>query len=68
MEGGRGMVNDFCRVPVYEAAETFSSCAMGRIPADTVVRNARPVNVCTGEILDHTDVAVILGRIAFPRS
>jgi adenine deaminase len=58
------MLNEFCRVPVFKATEALSSCAMGRIPADTVIRNARLVNVCTGEILDHTDVAVILGRIA----
>ncbi len=40
-------------------------CAMGRMPADLVVRGGRWVCVQTGEILPGTDVAVIQGRIAF---
>ena len=40
-------------------------CAMGRIPADLVIRNGRWVSVQTGEIIPGTDVAVIDERIAF---
>jgi len=38
---------------------------MGRQTADTVIRNGRWVNVHSGEILPHTDVAICKGRIAF---
>jgi len=38
---------------------------MGRHPADFVIRNGRWVNVCSGEIIDHTDVAVLGSRIAY---
>ncbi len=40
-------------------------CAMGRTPADMVIRNGRWVCVQTGEIIPHSDVAVVDGRIAF---
>lgn len=40
-------------------------CAMGRIPADMVIRDGRWVCVQTGEIIEHTDIAVIEGRIAY---
>ncbi|MCU0486509.1 MAG: amidohydrolase family protein, partial [Anaerolineales bacterium] len=39
--------------------------AMGRQPADLVVRNGRWVCVQTGEILPHIDVAIKAGRIAY---
>ncbi len=39
--------------------------AMGRRPADLVIRDGRWVNVCSGEILDHTDIAVLGSRIAY---
>ncbi len=39
--------------------------AMGRKPADLVVRNGRWVSVQTGEIIPHTDVAIVDGHIAF---
>jgi len=39
--------------------------AMGRRPADLVIRNGRWVNVCSGEIIDRTDVAVWGSRIAY---
>jgi len=38
---------------------------MGRRPADLVVRDGRWVNVCSGEVIDHTDIAVFGGRIAY---
>ncbi len=40
-------------------------CAMGRKPADLVIRNGRWVCVQTGEIIPHTDIAVFHGRIAY---
>ncbi len=39
--------------------------AMGRAPADRVVRGGRWVCVQSGEILDETDVAITRGRIAY---
>jgi adenine deaminase len=39
-------------------------CAMGRLPADLVIRDGRWVSVQSGEIIAHTQVAVIKGRIA----
>ena len=50
--------------PLWEMTAELSNTAMGRIPADLVIRNGRLVNVCTGEILDHTDIVVKHGRIA----
>ncbi len=40
-------------------------CAMGRKAADLVVHDGQWVCVQTGEIIPHTDVAVISGRVAF---
>ncbi|PKO13614.1 MAG: adenine deaminase [Chloroflexi bacterium HGW-Chloroflexi-10] len=40
-------------------------CAMGRKSADLVIQNGRWVCVQTGEIIEHTSVAIIDGRIAF---
>ena len=39
--------------------------AMGRRPADLVIRNGQWVCVQSGEILPHTDVAIVGGHIAF---
>ena len=39
--------------------------AMGRTPADLVIRNGRWVSVQSGEIIPNTDVAVKDGHIAF---
>ncbi len=40
-------------------------CAMGRRPADLVIRQGQWVAVQTGEVVPHTDVAVLGGRIAY---
>ena len=58
------MINHFCRVPLWEAGQTLSAVAQGRIPADTVIRGAVLVNVCTHELQEHVDVAISQGRIA----
>jgi adenine deaminase len=39
--------------------------AMGRVPADLVIRGGRWVSVQSGEIIPNTDVAVVQGRIAY---
>ena len=54
----------FCKHQLWECSRTLADVAMGRRPADTVIRGARLVNVCTHGILDHTDVAIACGRIA----
>ncbi len=46
------------------STRTLVDCAMGRVPADRVIRNARWVSVQSGEILPHTEVAIKDGRIA----
>ena len=48
----------FCKTQLWECSRTLSDVAMGRKPAETVIRNARLVNVCTHEILDNIDVAI----------
>lgn len=58
------MLNKFCLYPLWEVTATLSAVAMGRIPADTVIKNAKLINVCTREIIEHTDVAISKGRIA----
>lgn len=50
----------FCKTQLWECSRTLSDVAMGRKPAETVIRNARLVNVCTHEILDNIDVANFL--------
>ena len=54
----------FCKIQLWECSRTLSDAAMGRKPAETVIRGARLVNVCTHEILDNIDVAIACGRIA----
>ncbi|MBC8038679.1 MAG: adenine deaminase [Rhizobiales bacterium] len=48
-----------------EVAPQLIDVAMGRSPADTVIRNGRWVNVHSGEIVPQTDVAVVAGRFAY---
>jgi adenine deaminase len=40
-------------------------CATGRISADLLIKNGRWVCVQTGEIIPHTDIAIIGERIAY---
>lgn len=49
----------------HEATKDLVDVAMGRRPADLVIKNGRWVNVHSGEILPGTDVAVCGNRIAF---
>ena len=52
--------------PPFEAvAPQLVDVAMGRAKADLVVKNARWVNVHSGEIIPATDIAVVAGRFAY---
>lgn len=46
-------------------AHSLVDCAMGRRPADQVIRDGQWVCVQTGEIIPHTDIAIIHRRIAY---
>ncbi len=50
--------------PWSETAPQLVDVAMGRAPADMLVRNGRWVNVHSGEIIEGTDVAIKAGRFA----
>jgi len=50
--------------PWSETAGALIDVAMGRAPADMLIRNGRWVNVHSGEILSGTDVAIKAGRFA----
>ncbi len=49
----------------HEVARTLVDVAMGRKPADLVVKNGRWVNVHSGEVIAGTDIAVVEGRFAY---
>jgi adenine deaminase len=51
-------------IPLHDARRLVD-CAMGRLPADLVIRNGVWVCVQSGEFVPGTDVAVIDGRVAF---
>jgi adenine deaminase len=53
------------RQPWHECAQDLVDVAMGRQPATMVIRNGRWVNVHSGEIIPHTDVAIYRSRIAY---
>jgi adenine deaminase len=46
-------------------ARELVDCAMGRIPANVVIRHGQWVCVQTGEIVPNTDIAILSGRIAY---
>jgi len=48
-----------------ECGADLVAVAMGRKKAQTVIRNAKWVNVHSGEIIDRTDIAIIHGRFAY---
>jgi adenine deaminase len=53
------------RLGLASRSQRLVSVAMGRLPADVVVRGGRWVCVQSGEIIDGTDVAISDDRIAF---
>jgi adenine deaminase len=48
-----------------ECGADLVAVAMGRKKAETIIRNAKWVNVHSGEIIDATDIAIIHGRFAY---
>jgi adenine deaminase len=53
------------RIPLDQATQRVVATAMGREPADLIIRNGRLVNVNIARIQDGIDVAVRDGIIAF---
>lgn len=53
------------RQPWHEVTQDLVAVAMGRKAADLLIRNGRWVNVHSGEIIPHTDVAICGSRIAY---
>ena len=53
------------RKPWHEVSTQLVDVAMGRVPAELVIRGGQWVNVHTREIIPDMDVAVIAGRIAY---
>ncbi len=53
------------RQPWHEVTKNLVNVAMGRQPADMVIKNGRWVNVHSGEIIPNTDVAICGSRIAY---
>ncbi|RLQ97488.1 adenine deaminase [Falsibacillus albus] len=53
------------RKSLVEVKEHLAQVALGKKPADLVVKNGKLINVFTKEILDGKDIAVSEGRIAF---
>ncbi|MFC5585766.1 adenine deaminase [Nitratireductor kimnyeongensis] len=51
--------------PWHAVAPLLVDVAMGRSPADLVVRNGRWVNVHSGEVIPATDLAIVAGRFAY---
>jgi adenine deaminase len=49
----------------YKDTRALVACAMGRQPADIVIRDGQWVCVQSGEILLHTDIAILGHRIAY---
>lgn len=58
------MINSFCKFPLWKCSDKLCDVAEGRVAADTVVKGATLINVCTHEYLPDTDVAIACGRIA----
>ncbi|RPH71118.1 MAG: adenine deaminase, partial [Hyphomicrobiales bacterium] len=48
-----------------ESGRRLIDTAMGRVPADMVIRRGRWVNVHSGEVIDDTDIAIADGRFAY---
>ena len=53
------------RLPWHTVSRELVDCAMGRAPADVIVRNGCWVCVQSGEFIPNTDVAIKGSRIAY---
>ncbi|MBI5946295.1 MAG: adenine deaminase [Chloroflexi bacterium] len=51
--------------PSTKLTRSLVDVAMGRAPADLVIRGGKWVSVQTGEIIPKTDIAIVNGHIAF---
>lgn len=51
--------------PWTDVSAILVNVAMGRSPADLVIKNGRWVNVHSGEIIAGTDIAIVEGRFAY---
>ncbi len=58
-------LHPFCAVPLWECNRRLARVAQGFEPADLVIRDCRLVDVCTREVLEHTDIAIAAGRVAY---
>ena len=58
------MFNKFCKKQLWECSKELTATALGNIPAETVIINAKLINVCTKEVMENTDIAIHSGRIA----
>ena len=58
------MQKTFAKAPLWEVTQVLTATALGKRPADLVIRNVRVIHVCTAEISELTDIAVAAGRIA----
>lgn len=52
------------RTPQHLVTRELAAVAMGRKPADLIIRNGKLVDVCTARIVDNTDIVVHMGYIA----
>lgn len=52
------------RYKLSEVTKNLVAVATGDKKADLVIKNGTLINVCTGELLPHIDVAISYGRIA----
>ena len=55
----------FSAKPLWECNRRLVRVAQGQEPADMVITDCRLVNVCTREVLEHADIAVAEGRVAY---
>ena len=59
------MINRFCKMPLWECNDTLVRVAQGQQPAELVIKDAHLVSVDTRELLEHADIAIACGRIAY---
>ncbi len=59
------MKNYFCKYQLHEVTMDLVKCAQGMVPAELLINNCKLINVCTKEIQEGINVAVIKGRIAY---
>jgi len=52
-------------IDLVNARKQMVDCAMGRLPADLVIRNGQWISVQTGEIIPQTDIAILGKKIAY---